>query len=102
MTARRTRALPTSKVSSSCFSPSPFVVDELRHVRDQDRKDQKGPDYAGLGIAGNIGQTHAVAEIQDDEDRQSDPHQVSRSSEYADPSEEDHGDDIELETERHV
>ena len=62
----------------------------------------KSPDYAGLGVAGDVGQTHAVAEVQDDEDRQPDPHQIARTAENAHPAEQDDGDDVEFEAFGHV
>ena len=75
-----TPALPaphSSEAVSSCLSPSPSVVDQLCHVRNQDRQDQQGPDHARLGVAGDVGKPHSVAEVEDDENRQPHPHQIA-------------------------
>src|SRR3954465_3901660 len=102
-TTPRQAPMPLTSVAPfSCFSPFPFAVDPLSYVRDQNREDQKSPDDAGLGIAGDVGQAHAVAEVENDEDPKSGPDQVPRSAEYADPAEQDHGDDVEFEAKRHI
>ena len=82
--------------------PFHLVADVLRHVRDQHRQDQQGPDHARLGVAGDVGKTHAVAEVQDDEDRKADPDQIARAAEDADAAQQHDGDDVELEALRHV
>ena len=81
---------------------SPFPVTTLMsaHIRDQHRQDQQGSDHACLGVAGDVGETHAIAEVQDDEDRQADPDHIARTAENADAAEQHDGDDVELEAGR--
>ena len=78
------------------------MLQVLPHVRDQYREDEKPPDHIVLGVAGDVGQTHAVAKVQDHKQREADADQVALAAENADPSQKHGGDDVELEALRHV
>src|SRR6516165_10548126 len=81
----------------SCFSPFPFVANAMPDIRGQHREDQKPSDDIVLSVAGDVGKTHSVAKIEDDKDRDADAREIALASENADSSEEDSGDDVELE-----
>src|ERR671916_2266361 len=71
-------------------------------VRDENGEDQQTADDAGLRVLVDVREAEAVADVEDDQDRQRDADDRSGSSEDAHPAEEDHRDDVELEAECEV
>src|ERR671919_1057855 len=71
-------------------------------VRDENGEDQQTADDAGLRVLVDVREAEAVADVEDDQDRQRDADHRARASEDAHPAEQDHRDDVELEPEREV
>ena len=83
----------------SLRSPAAEALDEVlgEHRADQDR-----PDDAGLGVAADVGQAEAVAQVEHDEDGEQHAAHPPRAAEDAHAAEQHDGDDLELEARRHV
>src|SRR5690242_21946806 len=78
------------------------MTNAVPDIRRQHREDEKPPDDIVLGVAGDVGETHSVSQVEDDKDRDADAREIALAPEYAHSSEKDGGDDVELEPFRHV
>src|SRR5919112_1040553 len=76
---------------------TPGIGESGDQVRYEDGEDQQTADDPGLRVLVDVGETEAVADVEDDQDRQRDADHRPRTSEDAHPAEEDDRDDVELE-----
>src|SRR5918999_1899981 len=75
------------------------AADEVRY---EHRRDQERADDPGLRVGLDVGEPEAVAKVEDDQDGQGDADDRAGAAEDAHAPEQDHRDDVQLETEREV
>ena len=74
--------------------PIPFCLSSLQPVGQQHGKDEQQADDASLGIAGDVDQREAIADVEDDEDGKHDTRERARPAKNTDATEQNHRDNV--------